>query len=73
MARKRVPKAPDAAVPATQPSHAEESAAESLFRATYGRSMTSAERRQTVSRDKPIPLDEWMKESQKSKGKSKKS
>ena len=39
----------------------EESAAESLFRATYGRDMTASERRSTVSTDHPVPLKEWMK------------
>ena len=39
----------------------QESAAESLFRATYGREMTAAERRRTVSKSKPVSLDDWMK------------
>ena len=40
----------------------QESAAASLFRATYGRDMTESERRQTISRRKPASLDDWMKE-----------
>ncbi|HEU5452221.1 MAG TPA: hypothetical protein VFU76_09565 [Terriglobales bacterium] len=40
----------------------QESAAESLFRATYGREMTAAERRRTISKSKPVSLDDWMKE-----------
>ena len=43
------------------PPVSEESAAESLFRATYGRAMTETERRSTISKRKPVSLERWMK------------
>lgn len=62
MPSKRAPKRKPAPKPAPGPKvEPQETAAESLFRATYGREMTAAERRRTISKHKPVPLDDWMK------------